>query len=81
MCSQWKGEKPPKAEDDVVRQAVEQLETSFQITPKTIKQGDSIMYTFIAKTASEYPLELQLAISIAHPASSRVISIAERKVR
>lgn len=79
--SQWTAEKPPKAEDDVVRQAVQQLETSFHITPKTIKQGDLISYTFIAKTASEYPLELQLSISVVHPASSRVISLAERKVR
>lgn len=73
------GKEPEEAKDDLLLNAIKNLHVDLKIPDVTI--GNVIEYNVTVTTISDEPLDLIFAFVLSHPATSRVISYSERKVR
>jgi len=91
---QWTGSHPPPATDDLLRQAIKNLRTDFNVAPKRIyrkpsaTEGDvpAVRYFFSlrflqrALTGSNSVIKLLLQVNVSHPSSGRTLSQLQRHI-
>jgi hypothetical protein len=83
---QWTGSFPPPAQDDILRQAIDNLHTDFRVLPTVIQWNGlsdltPVRYIFGTRFASSNStIQLLLQITVTHPVTGRTLSHLQRHI-